>query len=845
MADDLRQWLDSLDLGKYADLFAENEVGLRDLPHITEGDLKDLGLPLGPRRRLLANIGALGRVTSEIPEAIPENGGREAPSASPQAAERRQLTVLFSDLIGSTALSASLDPEDMRDVIRAYQDACAGVIARYDGFIAKFMGDGVLAYFGYPKAHEDEAELAVRAGLSLAKAVARHSTPSGEPLAARIGIATGLVVVGDLIGKNAAQEQTVVGDAPNLAARLQAISGPGQVVISETTRRLLGSGFVVDDFGKHALKGLADPVQAFVVTGERSLETRFEARIGAVLPIVGRDQELALLRERWSLVKNGEAQGVLLVGEAGIGKSRIVRGLLDDLADEPHNQMQYQCSPYQTDSALAPVIQQLRHAAHFAPEDSKSVQLDKLETLLARASSVGTDKALIAELLGLDGAERYGRLDFSPAIRRARTLDALTNQVLALARQQPVLLVLEDAHWIDPTTFELIEHCLDAIVDAPVLILMTSRPDNQPQIAAHPHVTRLTLNRLARAGVEAIVARLGGEALPPDIVDAIIAHTDGVPLFIEELTKAVLETGKTSIPASLHDSLMARLDRIPDVKAVAQMAACIGREFEHALLAEIVELSEQELQSALNQLLAAELIFRCGSISNRQYLFKHALVRDAAYESLLKSRREAVHGQIVDSLERRGDVTPEILARHAECAARTEQSIDYWQRAGVLAVAQPAYKEAIANFGAAIRLCGPFGDDAAWQRRELQIQVELGQALVANLGYQAPATLAAFERALALAEVIGEPDLLVASIYGVWASRYTADKPLENLADRMEKITAESGNSGHRCVNMRMLALERFHAGEYRKSLELIDSSLSLYDPDAHRNLALTFAHDP
>jgi predicted ATPase len=333
--------------------------------------------------------------------------------------------------------------------------------------------------------------------------------------------------------------------------------------------------------------------------------------------------------------------------------------------------------------------------------------------------------------------------------------------------------------------------------------------------------------------------------LSREVVDAIIAHTDGVPLFVEELTKAVLETGKTSIPSSLHDSLMARLDRIPDVKAVAQMAACIGREFEHTLLAEIVELSEQELQSALNQLTAAELIFRRGSVSNRQYLFKHALVRDAAYESLLKSRREAIHGQIVDFLERRGNVTPEILARHAEYAGRNEQAIDYWQRAGALAVAQPAYKEAIANFGAAIRLCGLFGDEAAWRLRELQIQVQIGQALVANLGYQAPATLAAFERALALAETIGEPDLLVASIFGVWASRYMANQPSEYLADRLEKITAESGNSGHRCVNMRMLALERFHAGEYRKSLELVDNALSLYDPDVHRDLALTFAHDP
>jgi class 3 adenylate cyclase/tetratricopeptide (TPR) repeat protein len=845
MADRLKDWLERLDLGRYADIFAENEVGLRDLPHITEDDLKTIGLPLGPRRRLLASIEELDSADWAGEPDTSEEGDSPQALATGSAVERRQITVLFSDLVGSTALSARLDPEDMRDVIRAYQDACAGVIARFDGFIGKFMGDGVLTYFGYPRAHEDEAELAVRAGLSLIEAVARQSSPTGERLAARVGIATGLVVVGDLIGQNAAQEQTVVGDAPNLAARLQEIAGPGQVVVAETTRRLLGAGFIVDELGQHALKGLSERVNVYAVSGERAIETRFEARAGALQPIVGRDQELALLQERWSLIKDGEAQGVLLVGEAGIGKSRIVRGLLDALGDEPHTRIQYQCSPYQTDSALAPVIQQLQRAAGFAPEDTRDSLLDKLEAMLAPTANLQSDTALIAELLGLEGSERYGRLDLTPTLKRAGTLEALSNQLLALARAKPVLVVLEDAHWIDPTTLELIEQCLDAIVGAPVLILMTSRPDNQPEIAAHPHVTRLTLNRLARAGVEAIVARLGGESLPRELIDTIIAHTDGVPLFVEELTKAVLETGETSIPSSLHDSLMARLDRIPDVKEIAQMAACIGREFEYALLAAIVDLSERELTSALGQLASAELIFRRGAALSGNYLFKHALVRDAAYESLLKSRREQIHGQIGDALERRGNAAPEILARHSEYAGRLDAAVDHWRRAGKLAIAQPAYKEAISNFGAAIRLCKTFGDDVAWQRSELEIQVELGQALLANLGYQAAETLAAFERAVTLAEAIGEPNLLVPSIFGLWASHYISNRSTGNLADRVEKITAKSGSKGHRCVNMRMLALEHFHAGEYRKCLELVDTALAIYDPNRHRDLALTFAHDP
>ena len=441
MADRLKDWLEGLDLGRYADLFAENEVGLRDLPYITEDDLKDIGLPLGPRRRLLASIEELDSAdwTGE-PDSSREVDNPQAVAAGP-AVERRQLTVLFSDLVGSTALSGRLDPEDMRAVIRAYQDACAGVIARFDGFIGKFMGDGVLAYFGYPRAHEDDAELAVRAGLSLIEAVARQTSPTGERLAARVGIATGLVVVGDLIGQNAAQEQTVVGDAPNLAARLQEIAGPGQVVVAETTRRLLGAGFVVDELGEQRLKGLSEPVNTYAVSGELAIETRFEARAGALLPIVGRDQELALLQERWSLVKDGEAQGVLLVGEAGIGKSRIARGLLDALGDEPHTRIQYQCSPYQTDSALAPVIQQLQRAASFAPEDTRESQLDKLEAMLAPTANLQTDTVLIAELLGLDDSERYGRLDLTPAFKRAGTLEALTNQLLALASAKPVLVV--------------------------------------------------------------------------------------------------------------------------------------------------------------------------------------------------------------------------------------------------------------------------------------------------------------------------------------------------------------------------------------------------------------------
>jgi class 3 adenylate cyclase/predicted ATPase len=792
-----------------------------------------------------------------------------APPSTPQQrqsdAERRQLTVMFVDLVGSTALSSKLDPEEMREVIRAYQNAVAGEITRFEGHVAKFMGDGVLAYFGWPRAHEDEAERAVRAGLAITAAIGQLSNPAGEALAARVGIATGLVVVGDLVGEGAAQEQAVVGETPNLAARLQGTAAPGQVVIADATRRLLGAGFELDDLGEHELKGISEPVPAFAVTGERPVESRFAARAGiaSMTPIVGREQELALLRERWHQAKAGEGQMVLLGGEAGIGKSRITEALIQELQDEPHTRIRYQCSPYHGDSALWPVIQQLGHAAGFVTGEPPEARLDKLEALLALGVDAPHSAAtLLAVLLGIDGEVRYGRLDLTPQLRRSRTLQALIDQLIGLAARQPVLLVLEDAHWIDPTTLEMVESALDQVAGARVLLLVTARPTFSHGFGGHPIVTRLVLNRLGRAQTAAIMQRIaGGKPLPEPLVDEIVARTDGVPLYVEEMTKAVLESGflretedaylldgplsRLAIPTSLHDSLMARLDRLHPVKEVAQTAAVIGRGFDHATIAALSPLPEAELAEAMRRLVDAELVFRRGSPPDATYLFKHALVRDAAYESLLKAKRLGLHAHLVDILERQGDAAPEIVAQHAEAAGLNEKALDCWEQAGAEAVARPAYKEAIAHFRAAIRLCRQIGDQQAARRRELELQVQLGQALIANLGYQAPATMAAFERALELAEDIGERRLLIPSIYGLWASRYIANTPSADLADRLAELTASDTESGPRCVALRMLALERFHEGRYRPSLDLVHQALSIYDPAAHRGLALRYAHDP
>ncbi len=815
---------------RFAEAFVAAEITVDLLAELTEADLADLGLPLGPRKALLRAI----REGREAPVAA-------APAASvPGAAERRQLTVMFVDLVGSTALSARLDPEEMGAVLRGYQNAVAGEIARFEGHVAKFMGDGVLAYFGWPKAHEDEAERAVRAGLAIVAAVARL-TGGEAPLACRIGLATGLVVVGELIGEGVAQEQTVVGDTPNLAARLQALAAPGQVVVAEATRRLLGAGFLLDDLGGQALKGIAGAVGAFAVGGERVLASRFEGRATGLQPMVGRDQELALLMERWAQAEAGEGQAVLLVGEAGVGKSRISRALLDALGERPHLRIRYQCSPYHTGSALWPVIQQLEHAARFAADDPLETRLDKLEAALGGGSH-GEATALLADLVGLDGSVRYGRQELSPQAKRARTLEALTHQLLRLATSRPVLLLIEDAHWADPTTLELLEAWLDAIATARVLLVLTSRPDNQPALAAHPHVTRLSLNRLGRAGVEAIVARLGGDRLPPATVDAIIARTDGVPLYVEELTKAVLETGEAAIPASLHDSLMARLDRTPEVKEIAQTAACIGRAFDHALLAAVADRPPAELAAALDKLGTAELVFRRGAPPDAHYTFKHALVRDAAYESLLKSRRQAIHRRILEALEGIG-AAAELLALHAEAAGLGERALGYWQLAGGQAIARSAIAEAISHLTNGLGLIGMLEDTTERRKSELGLLSALAPALMAGKGYAAPEVAPTLARARELCIQDGDDAALFPVLWQTWLVRMTRAEhaPAEELARECLAL-AEAGTDDALSIESEAaVGLSTFYRGRLADGERFMERSEARYDPARHGQLSRRF----
>ena len=830
----IADWLEKLGMSEYAQCFAENGITVAALRHLTDQDLKDIGVLLGHRRIMLAAIAEF----AGVPPEAPKTDSAKEPKAL-DTAERRQVSVLFSDLVGSTALAGQMDPEDLREIISAYQKCVAETVRRFDGFVAKYLGDGVLVYFGYPQAHEDDAERAVRAGLELIAAVG--ALKANAPLQTRVGIATGLVVVGDLIGTGSAQEQAVVGETPNLAARLQGIAEPNTVVIAEDTRSLLGSLFELQDLGAKELKGIAEPVRAYAALRPSVVESRFEALHGAVLTaLVGREEEFELLLRRWAKARSGEGQVVLLSGEAGIGKSRLTAALLERLADEPHTRLRYFCSPQHTDSALYPVISQMERAAGFVHDDTTRKRLDKLEVMLAQTSTSKQDAALFADMLSLPNDGRYPTLELTPEQRRQKTLEALISQVEALARQSPVLMILEDAHWTDPTSLEAFGRVVECIRRLPVLLIVTFRPDFDAPWIGRPHITFMAINRLGERDIGAMIdAVVGNKLLPANIRQDIIERTDGIPLFVEEMTKAVLEaesegeaqqtaaaipSSALAVPASLQASLMARLDRLGPAKEIAQIGAAIGREFSHALLAAVVRKPEAELASALDRLIAAGLLFRQGVPPHATYLFKHALVQDAAYGTLLREPRRALHARIAETLENQfADIAenqPELLARHCTEAGLIEKAVGLWGKAGQRSLERSALVEAVEQLTRALAQIATLPSTPALRREEIKLQVALIMPLLHVKGLCCAGNKAAamerarllIEQAEALGEPLEDPLLLFSVLFGFWVANYTAfnGEVLRDLAAHFLALAEKQGATiplmvGHRVMGTSLL----------------------------------------
>jgi class 3 adenylate cyclase len=843
---DIGGWLRSLGLGQYETAFRQNEIDAEILRELTETDLGQLGMPLGHRKRLLKAIAALGSMA--------------APSlftGKATTAERRQLTVMFCDLVGSTSLAVRLDPEDMGDLIRAFQTAVKAAVARFDGHVAKWMGDGALIYFGYPAAHEDDAERAARAALGVVEAVAVLRHERGVAMEVRAGIATGLVVVGELMGDGEARERGVVGETPNLAARLQALAEPGGVVIAESTRRLLRGTFELKALGPQLLKGFEAPVSVWSVLREAENVSRFEAsRTEVMTPFVGREQEVALLTDRWRDAVEGDGQVMLLSGEAGIGKSRILAALRERIDYDPHVAIRYQCSPHHINDAFYPITAHIRHAAGLAAGERGISALDKLEAAIAR-SGLDAEKIapLLASLLSIPGDARYRSLEMTPSEQKERTIAALIEWFAALTREAPVLAFLEDAHWIDATSLDVFSRLIDRLSELRVLLVITFRPDFSAPWIGRAHVEMLSLSRLRRRQSVAMIERLTrGKALPSEVLHQIVAKTDGVPLFVEELTKTILESGllreeegayvldstltPLAIPSTLQDSLMARLDRLAPVKETAQIGAAIGREFSYRLLEAVSPAKGLALQDALRQLMAAELVHGRGAPPESTYIFKHALVQDTAYATLLKSRRQHLHQKIAetirDSFPERAESEPGVIAHHFTQAGLLESALEWWGKAGRRAMNRFANVEAAQSFANGLALLTKMPKSEQLDKKELSLRLALGPALLATRGYASADVEGNYEAANLIAQNLADRDAAFTCARGLWNCFY--DRGDQNhslsLAERLLDLAKEGAGPEKQALAWRALGSTRMSKAQFTQSVEdfekCVEASASL-----------------
>ena len=857
--DDVGRLLESLGLARYRAIFAENDIDSAALRRLNEAHLKELGVSLGHRLRLLQAIAALPAAAETPPL-------REA---LPAAGERRQVSVLFCDLVGSSTLSQHVDAEDMRDIMRGYQSACADVVARFDGHLAQFLGDGVLAYFGYPQAHEDAAERAVRAALGIVKAVGRLVPHASGRLSARLGIATGMVVVGKVMDVQGVSELSAIGETPNLAARLQASAEPDTVVIAESTRALTLGSFRYDDLGSLSLKGFREPVHAWRVVGEAGA-SRFEAaHLAGMSRFVGREQEVQLLLSRWEQAAGGEGQAVLLCGEAGIGKSRIGEQFRERLRDVEHTRVRYQCSPFHTNSALQPAISHLEFAAGMNPDDDNAQRLGKLEALLQPTTPRLADVLpLFAAALGITLDDRYTMQQLTADVVKRRTLEALADQLVALSRLSPVVWQVEDVHWIDPSTRELVGICLERIREARVLVLITFRPEFAPPWSSLPHVTALTLNRLARRQSMELIGQVSaGRPIPTEMADQILAKTEGIPLFIEELTKTVLESGlladdggghvlhgalpPMAIPSTLQDSLMARLERRSPVKEVAQIGSVIGREFTYEMMLAVSTMDTGELTEALASLVGAELVYVRGAPPEATYVFKHALVQDAAYASLLRARRQQLHTRIAEVLQDKfpeaTERRPELLAFHYAAAGLEDRARKYWTLAGRQSMERSEYAEAGSHFVSALTLLRKTADSTARQREEAQLVLDHQITQLALKG-ASPEVGLIVEEAVKISLPLGDDPLHFRARWAQWLwNSMSGNLPV--ASDYANGLVAMAGRLGNRDFK-----LQAHHArwttgflrGEIAITRRDVEQGLALYDDDVHRaHWSIYGMHDP
>ncbi|MBI3245918.1 MAG: AAA family ATPase [Deltaproteobacteria bacterium] len=796
-------------------------------------------------------------------------------------AERRQLTVMFCDLVGSTALSTQLDPEDLRDVVRQYQQTCAEVIERYDGYIAQYLGDGILVYFGYPTAHEDDARRAVYAGLEIIAALQSRArqqavnTPlphgrGSDELQVRIGIHTGVVVVGQM-GGGGRHEQLALGETPNIAARLEGLAEPNTVVISAATARLVQHTFQLENLGKHDLKGIAEPMVLSRVLGPQEEQSDEDETTSArALFLVGRDEEVGLLHRRWEQSKEGMGQVVLLSGEAGIGKSSLVETSRNAVKHARAASITFRCSPYHQHSALYPIIAHLQRLLRWQPEESPAAKLDKLEQLV-QASRLPVAEAvpLFAALLSLPvPAAQYPPLNLSPQQQRQHTHDLLVALLVEEAARQPVQVTWEDVHWADPSTLEVLGLVIEQAPTVRMLNLLTYRPEFHPPWPLRSHITPLTLNRLERLQVEALVTHLaGGKVLPAEVMQHVVSKTDGVPLFVEELTKTVLESNvlrqvnghyellgplsTLAIPSTLQDSLMARLDRHPVSKEVAQLGAVLGREFAYATLKALTLLDDATLQERLAQLVEAELLYQRGRPPRAHYVFKHALIQDAAYASLLKSSRQHYHQQIAHLFEHQFpdlvETQPELVAHHYTEAGLIEQALPYWQQAGRRAAQRSANVEAVSHLRRGLALVETLPETLERSQHELAIQATLGPVLIQTQGWAAPETGAAYLRATALCQQLGETAQHFPVLYGVWAFQVVRPdyQTARKLGEQLLHLAEREQDSALLVEAHFTLGLTLFHLGEVAAGRRHCEQSVAHYDAQQHRALAIAYGHDP